>query len=109
MSDHRQIEPPHMEQKDKQYRVIVMEGEEVIADETMKGLCLVGEDGHRLCEMVLNENVMTIANMFRAGSKTKHAVRLATLLDNMVSDDLSEQASEMEDMLNNLMGGGPVQ
>ena len=102
----REIEPPRMDQLDKQFHVVITDGDNVVADEIMKGLCLVGEDGKRLCEIVLNENIVGIAAMLSSGSKTRHAVKFATFMDNMHKEDLAEQASEMEDMLNDMLEGG---
>ena len=105
----REIEPPSIGQADKVYRVVIIDetdGKEEIFNETMTGLCLVGEKDERMCEIVMNENLLSMAAMLRAGSKTKHAVRLATFLENMRRDETAENATEFEDMLNGMLEGG---
>ena len=105
MSNH-EIEPPRMEQMDKHFRVVITDGDKVVADEVMRGFLLVGEDGERMCEIVMNENIATMAALLHSGSKTKHAVRLATLMENMKRDEAAENATEFEDMLNDMLEGG---
>jgi hypothetical protein len=101
-----EFEKPSTTQLDKQYHIVITDGDEVVVDEVMKGLCLVGEAGNRLCEVVLNENIVGIAAMLHSGSKTRHAVRFATFVENMTKEDMAEQATDMEDMLSNILEGG---
>ncbi|MCR5565995.1 MAG: hypothetical protein K6F61_04025 [Clostridiales bacterium] len=104
MREHREFEECRTEKQDKRYRITitdVTDGEKEVATEELASICLVGSglDGTSMCEIVLNENIMGIAAMLHAGSKTRHAVRLATLVENMHKDDAREQANALEDML----------
>jgi hypothetical protein len=108
MAEHREIGKPSLERQDKLYKVVITdetdEGKEVV-NEVMSGLCVVGERDDRMCEIVLNENILGISSMLASGTKTKHAVRLATLIENMRKQDTAEMATEFEDMLSDLMTG----
>lgn len=108
MGEHREIEAPRFDRQDKVYEVVIYdvtdaENTKEVAREQMQGLCLVGDCEDRMCEIVLNENLMNIAAMLSAGSKTKHAVRLSTLIENMKRSDANEQAAEYEDLLTSLL------
>ena len=101
----REFEPPYMgERKEKHYRVVItdLDKDEVLSDEVVSGLCLVGEFDDHLLEIVLNESILGIAAMLSAGSKTKPAMRVATIVDNMRNEDLQEKAVEMEDALSEI-------
>lgn len=109
MDERKGLHETSMVKLDKKYKVIITDadsGEEITSD-MFSGLCLVGEglDNESMCEIVLNENIVNIAAMLSAGKKTSHAIKLATFVDNMRKDDLREQATDMEDMLSDLLSG----
>ena len=108
MAERRQIEDPHIGRQDKLYRVVITDetdGNTEVFNKTVCGLMMLGETGDKMCEIVLNESLVSIAALLDSSTKAKHAVRLATLINTMRKEDTAEMATEFEDMLSELMGG----
>lgn len=106
----REVEQPNFGQKDKTYRVIIIDetdGGKEIGNETMTGLCLVGERGDKMCEIVLNENILGVASMLSCGSKTKHAVKLASFVNTMRDEETMEEnmGKMVSDIVSDIKGG----
>ena len=108
MAERRQIEEPNIGRQDKLYRVVITDetdGNTEVFNKTVCGLMMLGETGDRMCEIVLNESLASMAALLDGSTKAKHAVRLVTLIDSIHKEDTAEMATEFEDMLSELMGG----
>ena len=107
MDKHHQIEEPSITKKNRKYRVLITDAEtgEELSNEAFTSLAMLAEmaDGHRMCETVLNINIVSIAAMMASSTKVKHAAKLMAFVDRMNFD---ENATDFENMLSGMLDGG---
>ena len=105
----REFDKPSIEKQDKIYRVVitdVKEDKELMNEElTSIGLVGEGKGDHTMTEVMLNMNVMTLAALFSAGSKTCHAARLASLVQRMKDEEEQDTATAVEESLLGILSG----
>ena len=72
-------------------------------DENYIGLTLIAdnEDGKSMSEVIIHDNIANMAAKLASGDKTRIALKLARVMDDMKSDRMSA----IEDLLSDAIGG----